>query len=274
MPENIAERSLRQRYQKGGKMWAIGLGKRARENLPAMVVIVILFALWQFGLTLLKVPSYVVPRPVNIFGDLFHDWRMVTYNLQATSLEAVSGFLLGTAVAILFASGFLFSNLLERAFFPIAIAVSTVPLVAVAPVLILLLGQGFTSKMVMTAMISFFPTLVNVARGLQAVDTEVLEFMHMLSASRWQVFRKVRVYTSIPYLFSALRITSTASVIGAIVAEWVGAQRGLGYLIIQETFNYNTTLLWGVMIVSAALATTFFLVIVGLDRITRHHVIR
>jgi len=110
-------------------------------------------------------------------------------------------------------------------------------------------------------LISFFPTLVNMVRGLQAVDQQSLELLRVLSASRREVFFKVRIFASLPYLFSSLKIAATSSVIGAIVAEWVGSQQGLGYLIIQATYNFRVPLLWATMIVASIFATLFFAVI-------------
>lgn len=144
--------------------------------------------------------------------------------------------------------------------------VQTVPLVAIAPVLILILGNGYSPKIVIAALISFFPTLVNMTRGLNAVDPQMLELFRVLSASSREVFWKVRVYSSLPFLFTALKIAATTSVIGAVVAEWVGASKGLGALIIEATFNFNTPLLYATMVVVSTLALTLFLLISLIER--------
>jgi NitT/TauT family transport system permease protein len=115
-------------------------------------------------------------------------------------------------------------------------------------------------------LITFFPTLVNMVDGLRAVDPQALELMHVLSASRWEVFRYLRWPTSLPYLFSALRIASTASLLGAVVAEWIGSNAGLGYLILAATFDYRTSLLYATMAVASAIALALFGAVTLLER--------
>jgi NitT/TauT family transport system permease protein len=134
-------------------------------------------------------------------------------------------------------------------------------------VLVIMLGTGYSPKVAIAALISFFPTLVNMVRGLEAVDKQSIELLRVLSASRSEVFWKVRVFASLPYLFSSLKISATSSVIGAIVAEWIGSQVGLGYLIIQATYNFNTPLLYATMTVASVMAFLFFAVIGLIERL-------
>lgn len=236
-------------------------------------VVVAVIGFWEGIVTVLHVAPYVAPGPVAVAKGLAGNWALIFSNLEATALEAVTGFAVGTVLAVGLGLLFLYVKTLRDGLFPLAIGISTVPLVAVAPILVLIFGQGFLSKVVMTAMISFFPTLVNVGKGLESVDDDMLDLFHVLSASRRQLLLKVRVHAAQPYFFAALRITATASVIGAIIAEWVGSERGLGFLIIQETFNFDAILLWGVMFVSAALASVFYLGITGIEKLaTRYRV--
>ena len=116
------------------------------------------------------------------------------------------------------------------------------------------------------ALVCFFPTLVNGVRGLEAVNPQALELMRVLSASRSEVFFKLRVYAALPYLFSALRIAASMSVIGAVVGEWIGATQGIGAMIIQATYNFDSALLYAAITMSACLSGCFFMVIVALER--------
>jgi NitT/TauT family transport system permease protein len=145
--------------------------------------------------------------------------------------------------------------------------VRTLPIVAISPILVLLLGNGYAPKIAIAALITFFPTLVNMVDGLNAVDAQAQELMHVLSATKWEVFRYLRWPTSLPYLFSALRIASTASLLGAIVAEWIGCNKGLGYLILAATYDYRTPLLYATMAVASALALALF----GLISVLEHY---
>ena len=147
---------------------------------------------------------------------------------------------------------------MEEAFFPIAVMVNTIPVVAKAPILVLLLGNGMEPKIAIAALICFFPTLVNMTRGLRDVSPEQLDLMHVLSASPREVFFKLRVQNSLPYLFSALKIAASTAVIGAIVGEWIGSNIGIGALIIQATYNFDSALLYATIVVGSTFSALFF----------------
>lgn len=232
-----------------------------RRAAPPVVAIVGLIALWWIIVAAFSIPSYIVPSPIDVLGSFRVDYRTLLGNLWPTAIESVLGFLVGNIVAIVGAVVFVHWKTAERAFFPVAVFIRTVPIVAIAPILVVILGYGYAPKIIIAALISFFPTLVNMVRGLQAVDQQSLELLRVLSASRREVFFKVRIFASLPYLFSSLKIAATSSVIGAIVAEWVGSQQGLGYLIIQATYNFRVPLLWATMITASVFATVFFAVI-------------
>jgi NitT/TauT family transport system permease protein len=240
-------------------------GRRKRSWLrraaPPAIAIVGLIALWWAIVAAFSIPNYIVPSPLDVLTSFRDDYDTLLENLWPTAIESVLGFLVGNLVAIGLAVVFVHWKTMERAFFPVAVFIRTVPIVAIAPILVVILGYGYSPKVIIAALISFFPTLVNMVRGLQAVDQQSLELLRVLSASRPEVFFKVRMYASLPYLFSSLKIAATSSVIGAIVAEWVGSQEGLGYLIIQATYNFRVPLLWATMIVASIFATVFFAVI-------------
>jgi NitT/TauT family transport system permease protein len=156
---------------------------------------------------------------------------------------------------------------IEQAFFPIAVLIHSIPVVAIAPILVLLMGNGLAPKVSIAAIICFFPTLVNMVRGLEAVSPQLLELMHVLSASKWEVFIRLRLQTSVPYLFSALKIAASTAVVGAIVGEWIGSQQGIGALIIQATYNFDSALLYATVICGSAFSVLFFLAIRLLERL-------
>lgn len=228
-----------------------------RLLLPA-VTILGLIGLWELVVWAFGIPTYIVPSPVAVAEEFHSDYGILLNNLWPTAIETILGFLIGNLVAILLAIVFVHSKPAERAFFPVAVFVRTIPIVAIAPVLVIILGTGYSPKVAIAALISFFPTLVNMVRGLESVDSQSLELLRVLSASRREIFFKVRIFASLPYLFSSLKIAATSSVIGAIVAEWIGSQQGLGYLIIQSTYNFRVPELYATMIVASIFATVFF----------------
>jgi NitT/TauT family transport system permease protein len=233
----------------------------ARRLLAPVGVAVGLIAAWQVICVAFNIPTYIIPAPTEVWGSLTTNSSMLLQNTWPTALESLLGFFLGNFVASVLAVLFVHWKTAEEALMPVAVFVRTIPIVAVAPVLVIMLGNGYAPKIAIAALISFFPTLVNMVRGLESVDKQSLELLRVLSASRSEVFWKVRVFASLPYLFASLKISATSCVIGAIVAEWIGSQVGLGYLIIQATYNFNTPLLYATMVAASVMAVVFFGVI-------------
>jgi len=232
-----------------------------RRLLLPVVVIAILVALWDLAIRVLQVPPYMIPSPASVGQALVKERARLAENAIPTIVESLGGFALGNLVAIAAAVAFVYNKTLERALYPVAVAVRTLPIVAIAPILVLMLGNGYAPKIAIAALITFFPTLVNMVEGLESADPQALELMHVLSASRSEVFRYVRWPSSLPYLFSAMRIASTSSVLGALVAEWIGTNKGLGYLIVLTTYDFRTALLYAAMVVTSAIALLFFFLV-------------
>ena len=235
-----------------------------RLGLP-FVVAAALIVLWDVVVRVFAIPAFVIPTPLSVWQALVKDHAMLLDNAVPTIVESLGGFLLGNVVAIGAAIAFVHSRTLERALYPVAVAVRTLPIVAIAPILVLMLGNGYAPKIAIAALITFFPTLVNMVEGLEAADAQTMELMHVLSASRTETFRYVRWPSSLPYLFSAMRIASTSSVLGALVAEWIGTNKGLGYLIVLTTYDFRTALLYAAMAVTSAIALAFFFLVSVLE---------
>jgi NitT/TauT family transport system permease protein len=237
-----------------------------RRRLLPVATFLILLVLWEVGVKVFDVKPFIAPAPSAIFSVLVNKFPMLMQNLMPTAIEAILGFLIGNTAAILIATSFAYKQSIEEAFFPIAVMVNTIPVVAKAPILVLLLGNGMEPKIAIAALICFFPTLVNMTRGLRDVNPQQLELMHVLSASPREVFIKVRFKNAMPYLFSALKIAASTAVIGAIVGEWIGSTVGIGALIIQATYNFDSPLLYATIVVGSVFSATFFGVISWLER--------
>lgn len=237
-----------------------------RRLLPAAGILAALLA-WGMLVYVLKVPPFVAPSPVAVAATLWAKFGLLMANLLPTALEALGGFCLGNIAALIIATTFVHKKAMEEAFFPLVVIINTIPVVAKAPILVLLLGNGMEPKIAIAALISFFPTLVNMVRGLEAVNPQAMELMRVLSASKTEVFFKLRLYNSLPYLFSALKISASTSVIGAIVAEWIGSTTGIGALIIQATYAFDSALLYSTVIVGSCFSMLFFLTITLAERL-------
>ncbi len=236
-----------------------------RRLLIPLMLIVVGILVWDVSLRIFKIPAFVIPTPASVGQALIRERARLVENAIPTIFESLGGFALGNLVAITTAIAFVYNKALERTLYPVAVAIRTLPIVAIAPILVLMLGNGYAPKIAIAALITFFPTLVNMVEGLESADPQAMELMHVLSASRGEVFRFVRWPSSLPYLFSAMRIASTSSVLGALVAEWIGTNKGLGYLIVLTTYDFRTALLYSAMAVTSAIALTFFFLVSVLE---------
>jgi ABC-type nitrate/sulfonate/bicarbonate transport system permease component len=147
------------------------------------------------------------------------------------------------------------------------IASQTVPVIAIAPLLIVWFGYDMMPKVVMTALIAFFPVVVNTVDGLEATDPDLLDLMRLLQADWWQTFRKARFPAALPFIFSGLKIAAAVSVIGAVIGEWVGADRGLGFLMIRANAQLRTDLIFASITILSAMGILLFLAVCALERI-------
>jgi len=207
---------------------------------PPLVAFAVLIAIWEAYIAWKDVSVIVVPAPHRIVERFFDDpwffWREGAYTLY----EATLGLIIGSAIALALSVLMAYSRPLERAIFPIAIAVKVTPIVAVSPVLVIIFGFGVMPKLIVATLLCFFPMLVNATTGFRDVNPAQLEFFRSISASRWQVFWKLRAPSSLPYIVSALKITYPLALTGAVVAEWFSGTHGLGYVIYAAWLNLRT----------------------------------
>ena len=236
------------------------------EYVAPLAVVAGILLVWQFGVRYFEVKTFIAPAPTDVLAVLISDHALLLRNFWPTMSEALMGFAVGNTIAVCMAVAFVHCRSVEKAFFPIAVFVNTIPILAIAPILVLIFGNGMTAKVVIAALICFFPTLVNMVKGLQSVGRDALDLAQILSARKSEILWKIRLPASLPYLFAALKIAATTSVIGAIVGEWVGADIGLGALIIDATFNFRSPLLYATVFVSSGLAVAMFTAVTLVER--------
>ncbi|MDM0004972.1 ABC transporter permease [Variovorax sp. J22G73] len=242
--------------------WAAARQKRLwrRRILPALGIVGLIF-LWWAVIAVFDVKPFIAPTPWAVLETLYAKRAVLLDNLLPTAMEAAGGFVLGNLAAIAVATVFVHNKTLQDIFFPVVLMFNAVPLVAKAPVLVLIMGNGMEPKITIAALVCFFPTLVNMVRGLESVNPQAMELMRVLSASKTEIFFRLRLLNALPYLFSALRIAASMCVIGAVVGEWVGATVGIGAMILQATFNFDSPLLYAAIVMSATLSGLFFLLV-------------
>lgn len=235
--------------------------------LPPLVVITTILVLWEIYISVRHIPLYIFPPPSAIFKELLdRPEYFFVENGALTFSEAVAGFLLGATAAILIAAVMARSRFIERAFFPLALIVKATPLVVIAPLLIIWFGYGLTSKVIMAALLCFFPILVNTIVGLRSVNPNALEFFESVSASEWETFTKLRVPSSLPYVLAGFKISISLAVIGAIVAEWAGASVGLGRAILLSSNDFNQPAVFAGVLVLALMGIGLTAVVTWLEK--------
>lgn len=216
---------------------------------PAVFVLVV--AVWEFGVDLFDVDEFVLPPPSAIAESL---WNQLTNDLfwghfWVTAQETLIGFAIGVTVALTLGTLISQVPILEKTLMPYIVAFQTVPKVALAPLFVVWFGFGLTSKIVMAAVISFFPILINVIEGLRSADSDRIQMLTVFGASRSQIFRMVRLPTALPFIFAGLDIGIVFAILGAVVGEFIGAQEGLGYLLLQTNYNFDIAGMFAVLVV-------------------------
>jgi putative hydroxymethylpyrimidine transport system permease protein len=243
-----------------------------RRWLPPVAIVALLLALWQVAASLdviadaLRIEPFLVPSPADIAQSLWTDRDLLADDGWVTLQEILAGFALSVAAGVTFAVVLHLSPTLRRAFYPLLVASQTIPIVVVAPILVVWLGFGIGPKLAIIALICFFPITVNTLDGLRSVDTDLVKMMRTLDASRWQTFRRVEAPTALPSFFSGAKIAVAVAVIGAVFGEWAGSSSGLGHLIQQASAQLQTARTFAAVVVLSVLAILLFGLLAVLER--------
>jgi NitT/TauT family transport system permease protein len=221
----------------------------------AIVIFVVSIGAWEGIVRYFQVPEMILPAPSAVIVSL---WKGIISGIYVTHFlvtltETLAGFALGSAIGLVLGGIIGMSALLERALYPFVVSLQTVPKVALVPLIIIWCGYGMASKIVIAATIAGFPVLANTIVGLRAAPRAEIDLLTAYTASRWQIFRLVRLPQALPYILVSLDVAVILSVIGAIVGEFVGAQAGLGYLILQRNLYFDTAGEFAIIILLSAL---------------------
>lgn len=234
-----------------------GLKIASRIAFPVISIL----GLWYLAIAFSGLPEFVIPRPTQVLAVLTQETSFVTQHLMVTLRAAAIGFLFANVVGIGLAVLFTSVPVLNRLLMPAAITIRNVPYVALASVLVLAVGDGLWTKVMIVTIAGFFPVLVNTIRGLAAVDTVVLDRMRILDVSPWKVFLKVRLPYSVPYILAAQEITGSGSIIVAVAAEWMISSEGLGYVINRAMAQYRGDQVYAVALLAAVLSYAIYMLV-------------
>jgi NitT/TauT family transport system permease protein len=218
------------------------------RNAPAIVLFAALLVAWQLAVSVFGIREYILPSPLVVLRALSGGEIPWAGHLWITTLEIVVAFVVAGAVGVALGLAIAWSPVLATALVPFLVFVNTLPKVAVAPLFLLWLGYGVVPNMLIGALIGFFPVVINTAVGLTQVDEEMLDLGRVFNAPKWRVYAKIRIPNAFPYILSALKVTATAVVVGAIVGEFVASQKGLGYVIITTQGSMNTPVAFAALV--------------------------
>ena len=233
---------------------------------PAALLIVFLLAAWQIATAVWDIQPWLLPSPSDIAAASVEARSLLVPHILQTALETVAGFaaalLAGLALALLMDT----SSALRRAVYPLLVVSQTIPVIAIAPLLVIWFGYGLLPKVIVVALVCFFPIVVGAADGLRSTDPDLISLLQSMGATRRQIFLKVRVPASLPGLFTGIKVAIAYSVVGAIIGEWVGASRGLGVFMLRASNSFRTDWVFASIAVVSLLSLILFLAVVVIER--------
>ena len=244
----------------------VGSSEWTRTALPPLAFVA-LFIAWQWSTTALNIQPWILPAPSAIVSKAY-DWRLeLLRHTLVTSLETVAGFVLAALLAVPLSIAVVWSVLLRRTLYPILLALQSIPKVALAPILVVMLGSNELPRVVVTFLVAFFPLVLSIAAGITSVPPELIELGRACKASRWRELWRIRLPYAMPFVFSGLKAAITLAVVGAVVGEFVNADRGLGYLIQTSTAFFKVPLAWGALVLLSLMGIVLFQMVVIVERV-------
>lgn len=234
---------------------------------PPLLAVIAVLAAWQLASDQGWVPTNMLPSPTRVADQAWINRDDLITNARPTIEATLLGFCLSVAAAVTIAAVLDFSMTLRRAVLPLLIVSQTLPIIAIAPLMILWFGYDLTPKILLVAFVTFFPMVVSLLQGFGSADPDAEKLLRTMGASRWQVFSLVRAHTAIPYFFSGLRVSITYAVVAAIFAEYAGATSGLGVYMMAAKNAFRTDLVLAAVFVSSALTLVLFAVVAIVGRL-------
>lgn len=244
-----------------------GIAAFLAAKITPFVGILVFLAVWQAAVAIFKAPAYLVPAPTEIFRAFFSELPKLLHHGWITTYEMLLGYGLAVIIAIPLAIAITSSSRFDRFVMPTMLFFQVVPKVAIAPLFLVWFGVGTTPKVLLAFLISFFPIVIDAAVGLRSMSAEMNDLARSMGATRMQVFAQFRLPTSLPYLFSGLKVAATLAVAGAVVGEFVGADKGLGYLLMVTGTNLETAMMFATLVALTIIGLVFFYAVEFLEQL-------
>ena len=254
--ENAGKQDTEQAVQRRGEFGRLLITRWS----PPLLIIVAIIGAWEGYVRIFDVQRWLLPTPSVVAKTLVENPRMLLGHTWVTLEEVLVGFGFALVVGLLLASAIALSRNLQRAIYPFVIASQTIPIIVIAPLLLIWVGYGLAPKVIVVALISFFPIVVNTVDGLKSVDPDMVSLMRTMGANRFQIFVKVQIPSALPFIFSGVKIAIAVSVIGAVIGEWSASSEGLGYLMIRSKSQFLTERVYAALAILSAMGIGLFIV--------------
>lgn len=244
-----------------------GVTRALAEYGPALLLVALVFAAWEMATVIWDIQAWLLPAPSAIAKAAADARGLLGPHLAQTVVETLVGFAAALIGGLIIALLIDVSATMRRALYPLLVVSQTIPIIAVAPLLVIWFGYGLLPKVIVVGLVCFFPIVVGTADGLRSTDPDLIALLQSMGATRRQVFLKVRVPASLPGMFTGIKVAITYSVVGAIIGEWVGASRGLGVFMLRASNSFRTDWVFATIAVVSALSLALFLAVAVIERL-------
>ena len=243
------------------------LGERVANLIAPTLATVAALVVWWAIVRIFEIPDYLLPAPQDVAARIVKEWPQLWKHGIYTLMSVLIGFAAGVVVGVPLAFGIVLSRSIERVTMPFLVMSQTIPKVAIAPILVVWLGFGILPKIAIVFLISFFPIVVSTVAGLKSVETDMIDLVRSMGARTAKVMLRVRGPSALPQMFAGFKIAVCLAVVGAIVGEFVGSDRGLGFLLLTSTGSLDGTLVWSALFVLIAMGMTLFAIVSKVERL-------
>ena len=238
-----------------------------RRRVGALLVFAALFLLWEFAVHLFGIKEYLLPPPSKVWTEFLKRYTIVMPSAWVTLQEIIAGYLLAIVVSIPLALAVAYSRFMEQAVYPVIVFLQIIPKIAIAPLFIIWFGFGFTPKLLLVFLLSFFPIVVSSLAGFKSADRDVMDFARTTGASSWRLFFKIRLPQALPQIFTGLKVGAALAATAAVVAEFVASDKGLGYLLLQYNGNIDTPMVFATIVLLSLLGLAVYYVVEIIERL-------
>ena len=243
------------------------LGERGSKLIAPTLALLAALAAWWGIVTIFEIPDYLLPAPQAVAARIVKEWPLLAKHGVYTLLSVLTGFASAVAIGVPLAFAIVLNRSMERVAMPFLVMSQTIPKVAIAPILVVWLGFGILPKIAIVFLISFFPIVVSTVVGLKSVETDMIDLVRSMGARTLKIMLRVRGPSALPQMFAGFKIAVCLAVVGAIVGEFVGSDRGLGYLLLTSTGTLDGSLVWSALFVLIAMGMTLFAIVSKLERL-------